>query len=53
METSEIIETLSGVEQVLRRHADGEAALDASVAYTLVAALAACRRELEERWEQE
>ena len=53
MSTPEMIETVAGVRELLRRSTEGEQPLDPPVVYVLIAAVSAVKAELDDRWERE
>lgn len=53
MSTPEMIETLDGVRELLRRSTEDEMPLDAPTAYVMIAAVSAVKAELDDRWERE
>lgn len=53
MSTPEMIETLDGVRELLRRSTEGDQPHDPPVAYVMIAAVSAVKAELDDRWERE
>lgn len=53
MSTPEMIETLDGIREMLRRSTEDALALDSKLAYVMIAAVSAVKDELDDRWERE
>lgn len=53
MTTPEMIETLVGVRELLRRSAEEVQPLDTPTACVMIAAVSAVKAELDDRWERE
>lgn len=53
MSTPEMIETLDGIREMLRRSTEDALALDSKLAYVMIAAVSAVKDELDDRWKRE
>lgn len=53
MSTPEMIETLDGIREMLRRSTEDALALDSKLAYVMIAAMSGVKDELDDRWERE